>query len=97
MVRLRPLWATRVVSAGSRSRAGYVTGAFGKWHLGLGWRHTDGSVWDVFVAGAPLHGDIDRSSPATADQDCPAIVAPIGGNRVVRDGSATKAQVVGGD
>ncbi|MEV0800305.1 arylsulfatase [Kribbella sp. NPDC050281] len=39
--------------------AGYTTGAFGKWHLGLGWRHRDGSVRDAFAPGAVLHDDVD--------------------------------------
>ncbi|HTF08308.1 MAG TPA: sulfatase-like hydrolase/transferase, partial [Asanoa sp.] len=39
--------------------AGYATGAFGKWHLGLGWRHRDGSVRDAFAPGATLHDDVE--------------------------------------
>ncbi|TCC63294.1 arylsulfatase [Kribbella pittospori] len=39
--------------------AGYTTGAFGKWHLGLGWRHRDGSVRDAFAPGAVLHDDVE--------------------------------------
>jgi len=38
--------------------AGYATGAFGKWHLGLGWRHRDGRVRDAFSPGAVLHDDV---------------------------------------
>ncbi|MEV4539494.1 arylsulfatase [Asanoa sp. NPDC049518] len=53
--------------------AGYATGAFGKWHLGLGWRHRDGSVRDAFAPGATLHDsvetdfghDIDYAAPVT--------------------------------
>jgi arylsulfatase A len=49
---------------------GYRTGAFGKWHLGLGWTHTDGSVSDAFsspVEWDPLgtEPDIDFSVPVT--------------------------------
>ncbi|GAA3209798.1 sulfatase family protein [Dactylosporangium siamense] len=39
--------------------AGYATGAFGKWHLGLGWRHQDGTVRDAFAPGARLHDDVE--------------------------------------
>ncbi|QOD93371.1 MULTISPECIES: arylsulfatase [Microcella] len=34
--------------------AGYETAAIGKWHLGLGWRHTDGTVWSAQRPGDPL-------------------------------------------
>lgn len=37
--------------------AGYATGAFGKWHLGLGWRHRDGSVRDAFAEAATAGTD----------------------------------------
>jgi arylsulfatase A len=47
--------------------AGYATGAFGKWHLGLGWRHTDGSVRDAFAPGAVLHDDVDTDYGRTID------------------------------
>src|SRR5665647_844752 len=36
------------------SSAGYRTAAIGKWHLGLGWRQKDGSVWSAFRQGDPL-------------------------------------------
>lgn len=39
--------------------SGYATGAFGKWHLGLGWRHEDGSVRDAFAPGVGLHDSVD--------------------------------------
>ena len=47
---------------------GYSTGAFGKWHLGLGWRRLDGTVADAFATGFASdmqgHGrDIDYSAP----------------------------------
>lgn len=41
----------RATLASVLSGAGYRTGAFGKWHLGLGWRREDGSVADA--AGDP--------------------------------------------
>lgn len=49
---------------------GYSTGAFGKWHLGLGWTRLDGTKQDAFTdAFTPdLHGhgrDIDYSVPFT--------------------------------
>ena len=34
--------------------AGYATAAIGKWHLGLGWRQKDGSVWSALESGDPL-------------------------------------------
>jgi arylsulfatase A len=47
--------------------AGYATGAFGKWHLGLGWRRQDGTVVDVADPGLDLNSDpaadIDYRSP----------------------------------
>ena len=39
--------------------AGYATGAFGKWHLGLGWRFKDGRRWSAFEPGAPLLAEVD--------------------------------------
>ncbi|HEX5993884.1 MAG TPA: arylsulfatase [Jiangellales bacterium] len=49
---------TRPTLANVLRDAGYATGAFGKWHLGLGWRHRDGSVRDAFAPGARLHDDV---------------------------------------
>ncbi|MDJ0358162.1 arylsulfatase [Paenarthrobacter sp. PH39-S1] len=48
--------------------AGYRTGAFGKWHLGLGWTDLDGSTRDAFSPGfaAEMQGhgrDIDYNVP----------------------------------
>lgn len=34
--------------------AGYRTAAIGKWHLGMGWRHSDGTVWKASEASHPL-------------------------------------------
>ena len=47
--------------------AGYATGAFGKWHLGLGWRHRDGTVRDAFAPGARLHDDVETDAGADID------------------------------
>jgi arylsulfatase A len=47
--------------------AGYATGVFGKWHLGLGWRHRDGTVRDAFAPGARLHDDVSADSGADID------------------------------
>lgn len=33
---------------------GYRTAAIGKWHLGLGWRHQDGTVWKATNPADPL-------------------------------------------
>lgn len=43
-------------------RAGYATGAFGKWHLGLGWRFEDNRSWSAFEPGAPLLSEVDDGS-----------------------------------
>lgn len=42
--------------------AGYATGAFGKWHLGIGWKFRDGRSWDAFDPGAPLLPEVDDGS-----------------------------------
>lgn len=49
-------------------RAGFVTGAFGKWHLGLGWQSKAGTVNSAFEEGwtPDMQGDgreIDYSKP----------------------------------
>ena len=41
---------------------GYATGAFGKWHLGLGWRFRDDRRWSAFEPGAPLEAEVDDGS-----------------------------------
>jgi arylsulfatase A-like enzyme len=56
--------------------AGYDTGAFGKWHLGLGWRHRDGTVRDAFDPGESLHDDIETDSGADIDYDQPFTGGP---------------------
>ncbi|ASW55522.1 arylsulfatase [Plantactinospora sp. KBS50] len=56
--------------------AGYATGAFGKWHLGLGWRHTDGSVRDAFAPGARLHDDIETDFGRDIDYTAPVTGGP---------------------
>jgi arylsulfatase A len=57
--------------------AGYSTGAFGKWHLGLGWRHHDGSVRDAFAAGAVLHDDIETDYGRDIDYAAPFTGGPV--------------------
>lgn len=42
--------------------AGYATGVFGKWHLGLGWRFKDRRRWSAFDPGAPLLAEVDDGS-----------------------------------
>lgn len=42
--------------------SGYATGAFGKWHLGLGWRFKDHRGWSAFDPGAPLMAEVDDGS-----------------------------------
>lgn len=54
--------ASRPTLASVLREAGYATGAFGKWHLGLGWRFKDGRRWDAFDPGAPLVAEVDDGS-----------------------------------
>ncbi len=56
--------------------AGYATGAFGKWHLGLGWRHRDGSVRDAFAPGAALHDDVETDFGRDIDYAAPVTGGP---------------------
>jgi arylsulfatase A len=56
--------------------AGYATGAFGKWHLGLGWRHRDGSVRDAFAPGATLHDDVETDFGRDIDYTAPVVGGP---------------------
>jgi arylsulfatase A-like enzyme len=56
---------------------GYATGAFGKWHLGLGWRHRDGSVRSAFTPGAVLHDDIETDFGREIDYHAPVTGGPI--------------------
>jgi arylsulfatase A-like enzyme len=56
--------------------SGYATGAFGKWHLGLGWRHHDGSVRDAFAPGAVLHDSIDTDFGRDIDYSAPVTGGP---------------------
>ena len=46
--------AGRPTLASILREAGYATGAFGKWHLGLGWHFRDGRVLDAAEPGTPL-------------------------------------------
>jgi arylsulfatase A-like enzyme len=57
--------------------AGYATGAFGKWHLGLGWRHRDGTVRDAFAPGAVLHDGVDTDDGHTIDYTQPFDDGPL--------------------
>lgn len=57
--------------------AGYATGAFGKWHLGLGWRHTDGSVRDAFAPAAVLHDDVATDFGRDIDYSTPFAGGPV--------------------
>jgi arylsulfatase A-like enzyme len=58
-------------------RAGYATGAFGKWHLGLGWRHRDGSVRSAFDPGAVLHDDVETDFGRDVDYTEPFAGGPL--------------------
>lgn len=63
----------RPTIAGVLHQAGYSTGAFGKWHLGLGWRWRDGHVETAFGTEGMLRhppevdagGDVDYTQPFT--------------------------------
>jgi arylsulfatase A-like enzyme len=57
-------------------QAGYATGYFGKWHLGLGWRHRDGSVRDAFAPGERLHDDVDTDRGCDIDYTRPFTGGP---------------------
>ncbi|MGA8116487.1 MAG: arylsulfatase [Actinocatenispora sp.] len=57
--------------------AGYTTGAFGKWHLGLGWRHRDGSVRSAFTPGARLHDDVATDFGRDVDYTAPFTGGPL--------------------
>lgn len=56
--------------------AGHATGVFGKWHLGLGWRHRDGTVRDAFAPGAVLHDDVETDAGADIDYTAPFTGGP---------------------
>lgn len=58
-------------------KAGYATGAFGKWHLGLGWRHHDGTVRDAFAPGARLHDDVETDFGRDIDYSAPFTGGPL--------------------
>lgn len=57
--------------------AGYTTGYFGKWHLGLGWQHRDGSVRDAFAPDAALHDDVETDFGRDIDYTRPFSGGPL--------------------
>lgn len=57
--------------------AGYATGVFGKWHLGLGWRHRDGTIRDGFAAAASLHDDVRTDVGDDIDYSAPFSGGPL--------------------
>lgn len=52
----------RPTLASMLSGAGYATGAFGKWHLGLDWAFRDGRRIDAFAPGTPLYHELEVNS-----------------------------------
>jgi arylsulfatase A len=68
---------TRPTLASVLRQKGYATGAFGKWHLGLGWRHRDGSVRDAFAPGAVLHDDVQTDFGRDIDYAAPVTGGPL--------------------
>ncbi len=67
---------SRSTLASALHDAGYATGGFGKWHLGLGWRHTDGTVRDAFADGAQLHDSVDTDFGNDIDYTAPFTGGP---------------------
>ena len=67
----------RPTLATTMKEAGYATGAFGKWHLGLGWRHNDGSVRSAFAPGAVLHDDVETDFGRDIDYTAPFVDGPL--------------------
>lgn len=77
----------RATFASVLKAAGYATAAIGKWHLGLGWKHLDGSTWDAFNGKDPLeyqlgdplvkHRDMDLDSGVDIDYSKPFIGGPL--------------------
>jgi arylsulfatase A-like enzyme len=70
----------RLTVAGMLKGAGYATGAFGKWHLGLGWSTVDGREpekdgrnvdYSVPVTGGPTALGFDTSFIITGSLDMP--------------------------
>lgn len=58
---------TRVTIASALKSEGYATGAFGKWHIGLGWKPIEGDPGD-FHFGSQLHGPAAGKSIAALSQ-----------------------------
>ena len=67
---------TRPTVASTLHSAGYATGAFGKWHLGMGWRHTDGTVRDAFAPNAQLHDSVEEDHGHNIDYGEPVTGGP---------------------
>lgn len=64
----KPLISPNRVTLGSLMRSqGYATAAFGKWHIGLGWKPIDGDPGD-FHFGSHLHGPEAKAAIAAVSQ-----------------------------
>jgi arylsulfatase A len=68
---------SRLTLASVLRAAGYATGMFGKWHLGLGWRHRDGTVRNAFGPGASLHDDVATDAGDDIDYTAPFTGGPL--------------------
>lgn len=68
---------SRATLASMLQGAGYATAAFGKWHLGLGWRHRDRTVRDAFAEDAVLHDDVETDYGSTIDYTHPFTGGPL--------------------
>lgn len=66
----------RPTLASMLEKSGYATGAFGKWHLGLGWHFRDGRVLDAREPGTPLVAMAEVDNGANVDYSAGFVGGP---------------------